>query len=354
MPRTTHGFTLTAPTLVFVLLCVDILKVTQTIEPEKDARLRHHPSILRDPDETPEDPDAPDNGDRSPAEGVVNELESRLFKGRKIMVFGQITDKLARDVVSRVLALCDESAKPIQVYVNSPGGHVESGDSVHDIIKFVRSTAPIYMIGTGWVASAGALIYLAGEKKTRFCLPNTRFLLHQPMGGARGPATDIEIEARELIKMHERLVQIIASETGQSVERVRKDTDRNYWMSASGDRLRRREQDHQLNQRSQTRASTGARSKEMKHRNQTGRKLYPQIKTPIEPGQSGGRLMGLDGQPSPPDPRPSDSAKTPSVPPAGFSFWVRSQFELRPHLPSSPVRAQGVVLRHARRCRLIR
>jgi ATP-dependent Clp protease protease subunit len=89
------------------------------------------------------------------------------------------------------------------------------------------------MIGTGWVASAGALIYLAGEKKTRFCLPNTRFLLHQPMGGARGPATDIEIEARELIKMHERLVQIIATETGQSVERVRKDTDRNYWMSAS-------------------------------------------------------------------------------------------------------------------------
>jgi len=96
---------------------------------------------------------------------------------------------------------------------------VESGDSIHDIIKFVRST-------TGWVASAGALIYLAGEKKTRFCLPNTRFLLHQPMGGARGPATDIEIEARELIKMHERLVQIIATETGQSVERVRKDTDR--------------------------------------------------------------------------------------------------------------------------------
>ena len=233
MPRTTHGFTLTAPTLVFVLLCVDILKVTQTIEPEKDARLRHHPSILRDPDETPEDPDAPDNGDKRPAEGVVNELESRLFKGRKVMVFGQITDKLARDVVSRVLALVDESAKPIQIYVNSPGGHVESGDSIHDIIKFVRSTVPIYMIGTGWVASAGALIYLAGEKKTRFCLPNTRFLLHQPMGGARGPATDIEIEARELIKMHERLVQIIATETGQSVERVRKDTDRNYWMSAS-------------------------------------------------------------------------------------------------------------------------
>ena len=220
--------------LVLVLLCVNILGVAQTIAvPEKDARLRHHPSILRDPDETPENPDAPDNGDRKPTEGLVNELESRLFKARKVMVFGQITDKLARDVVSRVLALVDESAKPIQIYVNSPGGHVESGDSIHDIIKFVRSTVPIYMIGTGWVASAGVLIYLAGENKMRFCLPNTRFLLHQPMGGVHGPATDIEIEARELVKMHERLVQIIATDTGQSVERVRKDTDRNYWMSAS-------------------------------------------------------------------------------------------------------------------------
>src|SRR5215470_4865686 len=84
---------------------------------------------------------------------------SRLFKGRKVMVFGQITDKLARDVVARILALVDESAKPIQIYVNSPGGHVESDDSIHDIIKFVRSSVPIYMIGTGWVASAGALIY---------------------------------------------------------------------------------------------------------------------------------------------------------------------------------------------------
>ena len=148
------------------------------------------------------------------------------------MVFGQITDKLARDVVARILALVDESVKPIQIYVNSPGGHVESGDSIHDIIKFVRSSVPIYMIGTGWVASAGALIYTAGEKKFRFCLPNTRFLLHQPMGGVQGPATDIDIEAREIIKMRERINQIIARETGQSFEKVVEDTDRNYWMSA--------------------------------------------------------------------------------------------------------------------------
>jgi ATP-dependent Clp protease, protease subunit len=191
------------------------------------------PARLRDPDENPDDPEQPERSDKPAAETPSNELESRLLKGRKVMIFGQITDKLARDVVARILALADESAKPVQIYLNSPGGHVESGDSIHDIIKFVRSSVPIYMIGTGWVASAGALIYAAGEKKLRFCLPNTRFLLHQPMGGVQGPATDIEIEAREIIKMRERLSQIIATETGQPIERVRKDTDRNYWMSAS-------------------------------------------------------------------------------------------------------------------------
>jgi ATP-dependent Clp protease protease subunit len=194
----------------------------------------HQPSTFRDPDDAPDDePETPETGEKRPAEAPVNELEARLFKGRKVMVFGQITDRLARDVVARILALADESAEPIQVYVNSPGGHVESGDSIHDIIKFVRGSVPIYMIGTGWVASAGALIYAAGEKKLRFCLPNTRFLLHQPMGGVQGPATDIEIEAREIIKMRERLSRIIAAETGQPVERVSKDTDRNYWMTAA-------------------------------------------------------------------------------------------------------------------------
>src|SRR5262245_2693531 len=159
-------------------------------EPEEDAKLTHHPTF-REPDDEPEGPDMPETGETKPAEALVNDLESLLFKGRKVMVFGQITDKLARDVVARILALVDESAKPIQIYVNSPGGHVESGDSIHDIIKFVRSTVPIYMIGTGWVASAGVLIYLAGENKMRFCLPNTRFLLHQPMAActARQPTS---------------------------------------------------------------------------------------------------------------------------------------------------------------------
>ena len=181
----------------------------------------------------PEDPPAPEkNADKSAPGAPVNELESRLFKGRKVMVFGQITDKLARDVVARILTLAEETSKPIDIYVNSPGGHVESGDSIHDVIRFVREAVPVRMIGTGWVASAGAHIFLGAHKKLRFCLPNTRFLLHQPLGGITGRATDIDIEAREIIKMRERLSLIIAAETGQKIERVRRDTERNYWMSA--------------------------------------------------------------------------------------------------------------------------
>jgi ATP-dependent Clp protease protease subunit len=138
---------------------------------------------------------------------------------------------VARDVTGRLLALAADP-QPIDVYVNSPGGHVESGDTIHDMIRFVDAVAPVRMIGTGWVASAGALIFLAGAKERRFCLPNTRFLLHQPMGGVRGVATDINIEAMEIIKMRERINRIIARETGQSLEKVERDTDRNYWMSA--------------------------------------------------------------------------------------------------------------------------
>lgn len=162
----------------------------------------------------------------------INELEHRLLNQRKVLIFGAIDDKLARDVTGRLLALAGRSAAPIDVYINSPGGHVESGDTIHDMIRFVDAEAPVRVIGTGWVASAGALIFVAGNKDRRFCLPQTRFLLHQPMGGVRGPAVDIDIEAREIVKMRERLNRLIARETGQPYEKVAVDTDRNYWMSA--------------------------------------------------------------------------------------------------------------------------
>jgi len=191
---------------------------------------KHDP--IRLDDEGPDAPDAPEKDEPKAPGAPAGELEHKLFKQRKVLIFGGINDKVARDVTGRLLALAGESDKPIDVYVNSPGGHVESGDTIHDMIRFVDSMAPVNMIGTGWVASAGALIFVAGHKDRRFCLPNTRFLLHQPMGGVRGPATDIDIEAREIIKMRERLNRLFARETGQTYEKIAKDTDRNYWMSA--------------------------------------------------------------------------------------------------------------------------
>ena len=200
---------------------------------------------VRGDDEDPDapDPDSPDVPEPQGPEkkepeadktmnSPISELELRLFNQRKVLIFGGINDKLARDVTGRLLALAGTSADPIDVYINSPGGHVESGDTIHDMIRFVDAEAPVRIIGTGWVASAGALIFLAGQKERRYCLPNTRFLLHQPMGGVRGPATDIKIEAQEIIKMRERLNRLIARETGQTYERICKDTDRNYWMGA--------------------------------------------------------------------------------------------------------------------------
>ncbi len=157
-------------------------------------------------------------------------LEQALFKARTILLTGGITDKLAQRVVERLLALSLESTDPILLVVSSPGGHVESGDLIHDMIKFVP--APVKVLGSGWVASAGALIYAAAQRENRFSLPNTRFLLHEPRGGVGGQATDIEIQAKEIKKMRERLNNIFANATGQPIEKIREDTDRDFWMSA--------------------------------------------------------------------------------------------------------------------------
>ncbi|MGO4436466.1 ATP-dependent Clp protease proteolytic subunit [Rhizobium sp. RAF56] len=158
------------------------------------------------------------------------ETEANLFKSRSIFIYGPITQELAQKVCTQLVALAAASDEEIRVYVNSPGGHVESGDSIHDMIKFIKPK--VWMIGTGWVASAGALIYVSVPKERRICLPNTRFLLHQPSGGTRGMASDIEIQAREIIKMNERLNRIFAAATGQPIEKIAKDTDRDYWLSS--------------------------------------------------------------------------------------------------------------------------
>ena len=174
-----------------------------------------------------EDEDSEDKPDMPMTAGPV---QNGLFKSRTVLIFGEINMRLAERVTAQLLALAGDSDADIRVVVNSPGGHVESGDTVHDMIRFCGPKVKV--IGTGWVASAGASIFLGAAKENRFCLPNTRFLLHQPSGGVRGQASDIQIEAGEIVKMRERMNRMIAKETGQTYERILKDTERNFWMGA--------------------------------------------------------------------------------------------------------------------------
>ena len=176
-----------------------------------------------------------DNDDDKPEEKKADaapppSVATALYKSRTVLIFGEVDMKMAERVTAQLMALAFESEDPIRIILNSPGGHVESGDTIHDVIRFCGPQVKI--IGTGWVASAGAHIYLGAKRENRYCLPFTRFLLHQPLGGVRGQASDITIEAEEIIKMRERLIREIASETGQPYEKVVADTERNFWMGA--------------------------------------------------------------------------------------------------------------------------
>ena len=162
------------------------------------------------------------------AEARSSFLEEKAFKSRTVLVFGTINDQSAADTVRRLIALDAASDAPIDMLVSSPGGHLESGDTVHDVVRFIN--APVRMIGTGWVGSAATHLFLAVPKERRFCLPQTRFLIHQPSGGAGGQATDIAIVAREIIKARERIARVIARETGHPLEKVLVDIERDNWM----------------------------------------------------------------------------------------------------------------------------
>jgi ATP-dependent Clp protease, protease subunit len=180
--------------------------------------MTHHPLHSG---EAPAQKDA----DKSPA------MEDQLsFKSRFVLVFGEIDDKVAQATCRRLIALSEESDAPITMLISSPGGHVESGDAIHDMIRFVR--APVTAVGTGWVASAGAHIFLAPPKERRVCLPNTRFMIHQPAGGAGGQATDIAIQAKEIIKTRERIARVVAKQTGKPLDTVINDMERDHWMNA--------------------------------------------------------------------------------------------------------------------------
>ncbi|MBS1209973.1 MAG: clpP [Proteobacteria bacterium] len=156
--------------------------------------------------------------------------EKLLFKSRYVLIFGEINDKLAQATTKRLLALAAESDAPITMLISSPGGHVESGDVIHDMIRFI--SAPVTTVGSGWVASAGAHIFLAPPSERRVCLPNTRFMIHQPAGGMGGQASDIAIQAREILRTRERIARVVAQQTGKPYETVVADMDRDYWMSA--------------------------------------------------------------------------------------------------------------------------
>lgn len=170
-------------------------------------------------DDTSEKPDKPESG----------RIDALFFKSRNVIITGEINDKIAQRTVTHLLALAEDSDDPINVYISSPGGHVESGDMVHDVIKFIRPR--VRTIGSGWVASAGALIFVGADAKDRYCLPNTRFLLHQPSGGIGGQVSDMMIQAEQLRIMTERFYALFAEATGQTEEKIAEDIRRDFWLT---------------------------------------------------------------------------------------------------------------------------
>jgi len=153
-----------------------------------------------------------------------------MLKARTVVITGQIDQDVAAKAIAQLLALNAESNDPIRVIVSSPGGHVDSGYAIHDVMKFIES--PVITIGAGWVASIAVPIFFGAPKDHRYSLPGTRYLIHQPSGGAGGQASDIRIEAQEILKIRKRINALISEETGQPEDKVAKDSERNFWMSA--------------------------------------------------------------------------------------------------------------------------
>jgi ATP-dependent Clp protease protease subunit len=178
---------------------------------------------MQDEPAAPEAPETP----RPPEEAF---LFQRMLKSRTIMLSGEINKPLAERVIRQLILLEEESNDPVRVFIDSPGGDADAGFAIFDMMRFVKP--PVTMIGMGLVASAAAIVLLAAPKSRRVGLPNSHYLIHQPMSGSRGVATEIEIHARELEKLRQKINALIAEETGQTIEKVARDTDRDYWMTA--------------------------------------------------------------------------------------------------------------------------
>jgi len=166
-----------------------------------------------------------------PAAAALNpSLMEHLINARKIFITGTVDEKMAKEVVQHLHILAAINNLPITIFINSPGGHAESGDMIFDAIRFIAPD--VIIIGSGCVASAGALIYVAAKKEHRYALPNTCFLLHQPSGGMQGPASNMQIYSNEIVRMKNRLNLIFADATGQPIEKIEQDTQRDFWLSA--------------------------------------------------------------------------------------------------------------------------
>ena len=175
--------------------------------------------IIYNEDETKKAPEAP------------NPLQEKFLKTRQIILSGEINKDLAEKIVSQLLILeADDDKKTIYMYIDSPGGDVDAGFAIFDMIRFIN--APVYLIGMGLIASAATLVLLAVDKEFRIGLPNSRYLIHQPLGGMRGVATDIEIYAKDMEKIRAKLNSLIAEQTGTSLEQVTKDTERDFWLDS--------------------------------------------------------------------------------------------------------------------------
>jgi len=186
------------------------------------SKYSQQPFLLDDEDEEE------NNGESK--EGDQNPFMEKMLRTRTILLSGEVNKPLAERVIRQLLLLEDAGDDPIKVFIDSPGGDVDAGYAILDMIRFVKPD--VHMIGMGLVASAGALILLASPKEMRYGLPNSHYLIHQPLSGMRGVATDIEIHAREIERTRSRINELMAKETGKPIEQIEKDTDRDFWMNA--------------------------------------------------------------------------------------------------------------------------
>ncbi len=163
-------------------------------------------------------------------QGLESFFTQRMLKTRTVLLSGEINKTLAERVIRQLILLEDESEEPIKLFIDSPGGDADAGYAIFDMIRFIKPRVTI--VGMGLVASAAAIILLASPREYRVGLPNSHYLIHQPLSGIRGVATEIEIHARELEKLRIKINKLISEETGQPYDKVEKDTDRDFWMNA--------------------------------------------------------------------------------------------------------------------------